>query len=156
MPNGLPWTKEGFAALEAFFTRLEPSLTQFATARNVAIERYYHDAPSWDFLFRHPRGGVGKVELWRVDENATRIERVWWKDDYDEGVRYLRSESQPPTTMSAEEIGHALSRALDDVLAWDPGTLTPRGGMRDIWHRTFDEKTFREQELRYPVPRPSE
>ena len=154
MPNGYGWTKEAFAALEAFFARLEPLLTQFAAARNLAVQRYYHDAPSWDFLFRHPQGGVGKVELWRVNENAVRIERVWWKDDYDDGVRYLRTESEPPTAVAAEEIGLALSRALDDVLAWEPSSLTPHGGMREVWHRAFDEKTFREQERRYPVPSP--
>ena len=153
MPNGVPPNDEGLAKLEAFFARLEPALSDFASSRNLAIERYIQDEPSWSFLFRHPSGGTGKLDLERVAEDSVRLRRYWWKDDYDEGIRYLRSESQVLGSVRRDEIADALSLALDEVLAWDPSSLTPRGGMRDVWHAAFDEKSFRAMERRYSLPR---
>lgn len=88
-----------------------------------------------------------------MDDDTVRIWRYWWKDDFETGTRYLRSESHTQALVSPTDIATALSLGLDDILAWEVTSLLPRTGMKDVWHSAFDEESFVAQEQRYPSPR---
>jgi hypothetical protein len=60
MPNGDPdFDAKGRRELDRFFSALAPALESFAQQNNLRLQKYYHQAPSWGFLFRHPSGGIG-------------------------------------------------------------------------------------------------
>ena len=85
MPNGNP--DFNVKELERFFSALAAVLEGFAQRHNLRLEKYYHQAPSWGFLFRHPSGGVGKIEVQRVSEATVCILSDWWYDDFDAATR---------------------------------------------------------------------
>jgi hypothetical protein len=63
MPNGTPDVHERTKPkYDAFFVPLAAQLTDFASRHRLRLEKYYHEAPMWSFPFRHPNGGVAKID----------------------------------------------------------------------------------------------
>ena len=152
MPNGHEWSVEETRRIKGFFARLEGDLEAFAAARNLSIDCCYHDSPSWGFLFRHPLGGIGKIDLACVDDQAGVVHLHWWRDSYEEGVRYLRSESWPPQAVSGEDVSRILSDALVSILKWDGSLMKAYAGYKENWRRSWSIEAFEEQVDRYPFP----
>src|SRR5439155_15236553 len=122
MPNGNP--DFNVKELGRFFSALAAVLEGFAQRHNLRLEKYYHQAPSWGFLFRHPSGGVGKIEVQRVSEATVCILSYWWYDDFDAATRFIRSASVEPMPVNSEiagELEHALSELLSHLQSEVPG-----------------------------------
>src|SRR5262249_17396387 len=49
--------------LEAFFSKISTSLESFGKTHSLLLSKYYCGNQSWDFTFRHPKGGLGKIEI---------------------------------------------------------------------------------------------
>ena len=130
MPNGGYWTKEQWQAIEAFFERVGPVLTEFARAHNLKIDRYYHEAPSWSLLFKHPTGGAGRIDVERVDDDAFRLGLAWWIDDVKAETRFLRMEQGAAQPADSLATGATLIDALRDVISWIRESLAPRTRLR--------------------------
>ena len=126
MPNGDPslsladWTK-----IKIFFERLSPILLAFTTAHDVAIDKYYHDSPSWAFRFRHPKGGVGNLEVKRVSESTVRVNKFWYIDEYEKFTHYIRREEGSEQPLAKIDLGEVLEENLKKLLAWKKEDLSP-------------------------------
>lgn len=71
MPNGDPeWPQTELPKLERFFAPLADEIYRFATARNMAIEKYYHESPDGSLRFTPPQGGNATIDIRRVDEQT--------------------------------------------------------------------------------------
>src|SRR5678815_3837108 len=91
MPNGDPdFHRNELPVLEQFFARLEPEIKRFADSLSLTIQRYYHQLPSWQLCFSHPKGGSAYVEVRRVDDELFRLHSVWWIDDAASSTRSSR------------------------------------------------------------------
>jgi len=128
MPNGNPnFEKEELPFLEAFFSKISSVLESFSNEHNLLIEKYYHEGPSWNFQFKHPVDGVGKIQVQKNDNDTVCVGYVWWIDDYDTSTSFMKC--TPP---GGEQIGldhielrQALEDALEDILRWEKKDLVP-------------------------------
>ena len=90
MPNGDPdFADKMLPELEAFFAPFSAACHQFAEKYNIKIDKYYHQFPSWSFLFRHPAGGIGQIQLMKKSESQLVIYESWWHDDYDKALEVI-------------------------------------------------------------------
>lgn len=153
MPNGNHWAKGQWEAIEGFFECIGPLLSRFAAAHDLKIEKYYHGAPTWSLLFRHTSGGVGKIDVERTSEEKLRIWSYWWLDDYESGIRFLKTEKA--AEMPASSLGNSLvlTEALRMILGWRKNELTAHGGYKDTWQKHFTEEQFRRLDSEYSTPR---
>ncbi|MBE0537109.1 MAG: hypothetical protein IH624_15720, partial [Phycisphaerae bacterium] len=79
MPNGdFNWKKNEYPQLEVFFNKISQGIIGFADRYNLRVQKYYHQFPSWDLLFRHPKGGIGKIEIQKETDNEVKLCLYWW------------------------------------------------------------------------------
>ena len=156
MPNGDPdFHEKELPALERFFSTLKPVLTAFATRRNLAIDKYYHQVPAWEFRFRHPSGGEAYLEVRRVDDETVELISAWWQDDYDAATRSTRWANSGELKLSNIDLVRLLHFHLDEVLSWRPGQWTQVDGVyQDVWHRTWTKSAFDALGSHLPTPTP--
>lgn len=152
MPNGDPeFGEKSLPRLEAFFAKLAPLLNRFASKHNLKLEKYYHESSSWSLQFRHPHGGIAKIDVEKHSDNTVRIWACWWHDDYDKATRSIKRLETEPMDTAAAVLEVALDSTLARVVAWEFGTWdSVHGGYEDTWHRTWTKKQFAALDLDYP------
>ena len=157
MPNGLshdPQWDNILAGYEAFFAPIGTSLIAFAARHNLALEKYYHDAPCWSLRFAHPSGGEAKVEVWRNTDKTVKVTGVWWYDDYDAFTRNLRYAEDILCEPISETIEPALLKTLRAVTAFEPGSWSQvASGYRKYWERTWSKSQFEKLNAWLPKPK---
>ncbi|HKW63394.1 MAG TPA: hypothetical protein VJN89_12675 [Candidatus Acidoferrum sp.] len=119
--------------IRAFFERLSPILVQFAKDHNIAIDRYYHDAPMWAFRFRHPKGGGASIDVHRVSDHTIRVNKVWYLDVYETFTRHIKSEDSGELPLEQTELVEILEVCLKRVAGWKREDMTPHGGYEKFW-----------------------
>jgi hypothetical protein len=151
MPNGSPDFEQNIKPeLDTFFGQFAPVLEAFADRHNLHLVRYYHQLPSWDFLFRHPLGGVGKIEPWK-EGPALEVRWYWWIDRYEEQTRQSRQGGPVVVDAEGERLGEVLVGALREVAswehdAWDDVTQYPSWG-------SVPREVVEAADRNYPLPR---
>jgi hypothetical protein len=155
MPNGNPhFHSEEEPELEAFFARIADTSFSFASRHDLKLEKYYHDAPVWSFLFRHPQGGIGKLDLAREGRECLKIWCHWWRDDYETGVRFLKRIESPVFQSDASLLEGKLEEALGQMLSWKDGEWDSKhGGFKEDWQRHWTKAAFTAMENDYPAIR---
>ena len=156
MPNGTPDFHEvAEPDYERFFVPIATPLHDFARRHNVKLEKYYHEAPVWSFLFRHPLGGVAKNDVEKESQAHCTLWKYWWSDDYDSGVRSIRQSRSEKFPCEPKDLAIRLDNALNEILSWPAQSWTGRhGGFSDIWQGAWSREAFKQMELAYPVVTP--
>lgn len=150
MPNGDP--DFNLAECETFFSPLAGTIGRIATLRNLSLQKYYHDSPTWDLCFAHPVGGSGMIHLTRTPEGALRVSGAVWKDVYDEFTRYLRNVEPRPVEKDDAILSKALADLLDDMLAWPfDSRFNAHRGYEESW-RWMSKQQFEASPPHFPVP----
>src|SRR5262245_22645687 len=117
MPNGHPdFDETERPRLEQFFAPVADCLVGFGLAHNLMLTRYWHQEPCWDYLFRHPLGGVGRIMVYQAGEERLSVEGLWWVDRYEEFARYVRRSTPRIVGRDPAELAPALTAALAEVL----------------------------------------
>lgn len=146
MPNGTPnFEKEELPLLEAFFGKISSVLESFANSYHILIERYYHEGPSWSFMFKHPIDGTGQIEVEKVNDNFVLIRKSWWVDDFDTSTRFMKY--PPPSKkigLDHIELHQELEDALADILQWKKEDMTPHKAPRP-WSKNCSKEQFYKQ-----------
>ncbi len=152
MPNGDPqFGEKTLPGLEAFFSNLAPLLERFASSHNLKIEKYYHESHSWSLQFRHPHGGVAKIDVVKHSDSHVRIWACWWHDDYDKATRSIKRFETEPLDIAFSVLERALESALATIASWEFGSWdSVHGGYADTWHKTWTKKQFAALDLEYP------
>ena len=153
MPNGDPdFADKTLPELEAFFAPFSAACQQFAKRHNIKIEKYYHQFPAWSFSFRHPAGGIGKLDLAKESESQLKIWEYWWHDDYDTATRSVKTKEHEPFGLEDIDVVEMLESALGNILSWKFGDWdNVHDGYESSWHGTFTKKQFEAQDQAYPV-----
>ena len=153
MPNGNPEFQETVPLyVEAFFAQFANVLHDFCSNHNLRLERYYHESHCWMFTFRHPKGGVGSINVCKGPEDSLTIEASWWIDDFDEFARFLLTDDTPEYKVHSENLAETLVNQLKKILSWEKGQLT-RGDedFEPYWKPYKEELAAYEERL----PRPN-
>src|SRR5437868_14262455 len=75
MPNGSPdFAETERPLLEQFFAPVADCLEHFGLAHNLLLTRYWPQEPCWDYMFRHPLGGVGRMMLYKAGEDLLYVQ----------------------------------------------------------------------------------
>ena len=150
MPNGDLDSKTR-AELDGFFAPIAGALESFAEKHNLKLERYYHDAPSWHFIFKHPEGGVGKIDVSRSGEKTVRPSLAWWIDDYDRQERHVKLSTMAELPTEGAVILTELEAGLRLVLSWKLNQWNKTYGGYGMWKKTSKEE-FQRLTDQYPFP----
>lgn len=142
MPNGDPeWPQTELPKLEQFFAPLSDEIRRFATAHNMAIEKYYHESPDWSLQFTPPQGGNATIDIRRVDEQTFMLYQIWFIDDYDAATRFSRWGNSPEYRVGEVSLTDVLNAALREMLAWPVGHWSQISkGYENAWHQFTREQ----------------
>ena len=154
MPNGSPdFAETERPLLEQFFAPVAGCLERFGLEHDLMLTRYWHQEPCWDFMFRHPSGGVGRIMIHKACDDLLSVQGLWWVDRYDEFARYIRRSAVRAVSRDSEGLAPALRAGLEEVLGWQEGRWDEvAGGYREVWSRGGKE-AFEDAITYYPIPR---
>jgi hypothetical protein len=154
MPNGRPdFAEAERPLLEQFFAPVAGCLEHFGLEHNLLLTRYWHQESCWDFMFRHPLGGVGRIMIHKAGDDLLSVQGLWWVDRYDEFARYIRRSDARAVNRDPEGLASALRAGLEEVLGWQEGGWDEvAGGYQEEWSRGGKE-TFEGAITYYPIPR---
>ncbi|MCE5186482.1 MAG: hypothetical protein LLF76_10190 [Planctomycetaceae bacterium] len=144
MPNGDPdFYQYKLPLLEAFFAKITPVLESFAETHNLKIEKYYHQGASWSLMFKHPEGGIGQIEVLKI-ENVVLICESWWIDDYDTSTRFFKYSPGNRTELAHTALRQALETALQRIVQWRKEELMP-DKIQPPWSNSCSKENFSKQ-----------
>jgi hypothetical protein len=155
MPNGdYSLSPEDWEKIRAFFEELSPILFGFAAARNLEIDKYYHDSPSWTFCFRHPKGGAAGIHVERISDSEIRIGRDWYIDDFDKFTRYLKSDAGFQLNLREIDLSNILEQAVKDIVTWNKGDMIAHPDYEKFWSQYSREEWLQMSPVeRLPKPK---
>jgi len=156
MPNGHhDFDTTTRPALDAFFAPIEEQTENFAMRHNLRLTKYYHQWEQWDLSFRHPGGGVGKIDMMKESDSMIKIGCNWWIDDYEEGTRSIRGMVFGEFPIEGTDLAVILMPAFQTIIAWEKDQWDKViSGFKDAWQRVPRE-VFEDLSL-YPVPHTTE
>lgn len=140
--------------LQQFFLRMKQPLEQFAGQYHLLLKKFPWSA-SWQYLFQHPKGGVGYVAIERIDDETVEYPSCWWYDDFDCLTRFIRHHTSLPKPAIIENVFDELTLRLKQVLDWPFGTWD-RSADDAQWNRNYKSKAefdFETVKKCYPVPK---
>ncbi|OHB56740.1 MAG: hypothetical protein A2Y07_11745 [Planctomycetes bacterium GWF2_50_10] len=148
------WAEDELPIVEQFFLKIASVLRSFAEVHNLHIEKYPKNGPQWSFIFRHPLGGLGKVDVRMKDDTRINIYTLWWKDDYDRQARDSVGMDNGSIGLDPEPLRCALENALKQVLEWQVKDLDLGGRDGCDWRRYWKTKhDFDSLTDKYPIPK---
>ncbi len=154
MPNGSrDFYEKELPALEAFFAPIAGSLTEFGIRHHLMLDRYYHQSPSWRFNFRHPKSGVGSLDVMKWTEDSIKISLLWWIDDYDKFTRFLRWDETQEYQVGSGDLAQILETQLRRVLSWEPGEWTQVAADYEQLWKPYPREWIETDVERYPTPK---
>jgi hypothetical protein len=154
MPNGDPRSNVKMQELDEFFRTIAEVLTQFAQRHNLKLQKYYHESPSWSFTFRHPKGGVAKIEVARESANTLHLSSSWWYDNYDNATRFARKTISQSLPRTPKVLDSELEKTLSLITSWQFGEWDESHGGNDSWKTNWTKQQFELLLEQYPIPRP--
>lgn len=137
--------------LESFFAKISDVLASFGKAHNLRLRKYYCGEEAWDFVFKHPRGGVGRIMIYRETRKTVFISRLWWVDDFAKLTRYHKKNSVHRLRLTKKALLPILEDSLRTITNWKKREL--RFGVKLAKQARQELRLFREHyENYYPVP----
>jgi hypothetical protein len=153
MPNGDPnFELTQLPQLERFFAPLSPTLEVFANHHRLKLVKYEKENHSWDFLFRHPAGGVARIQALRTAADAVHVVGHWHIPDFTTYSRRTWSTDRGVIPRNDPQLTTVLLSLLKEMLALEVKQASPDGvDYRPFWRPENIEKV-RASELELPVP----
>lgn len=150
MPNGKPDFDQ--SEFEVWFAPLADVITKFAHARNLFLEKYYHQNCSWDLRFNHPHGGQGSVTVYCPTASTARIGSAWHLDEYASFTRSIHWRHPREIAKDPDALGLELSAELAAITAVPIGNWNQVAtGFERIWGQRTKEE-FERMAPQYPDP----
>ena len=150
MPNGNP--DFDLKAQQDWFAPLAAAIESFARERNLFIDRYYHDLPSWELRFSHPKGGNASISVTNAAPDRANIGSVWYVDDYDRFTRSLHWRAARSIPKQPEAVREAMAEEFQAIIALPLGAWTQvAGDYERIWS-FYTKEQFYAVGPHYPKP----
>lgn len=155
MPNGDPnWGKKELPKLRAFFHKISKVLKDFAHTHNLKIDKYYHQGSDWAFLFRHPEGGVGKIQVQKCGDDHIMVYPMWWLDDYDANRRDSKHTEGEKCSLDHTALRTLLEGRFKLVLSWRKEDLVlGKPNPYSNWKDKLTKEEFERLNDKYPIPK---
>jgi len=153
MPNGdSPEFRKELPYLIRFFSSFSEHIERFVSERNLNISKYYHESPSWNFRFRHPKGGEGSLDVKRIDDQYIIIHQNWWYDDIENYSRSIKWSSSDNIELDRKSLLALLNHKLDEILDWEFGEWDKiQPGYKKIW-KNWNKEDFERMLSILPIP----
>lgn len=143
MPNHVVQPAES-QALDQFFSQFSSAFQNFAATHNLRIDKYWHAFPSWRFSFKHPKGGLACIGVFKEGESEISVYTYWWLDDYDEGKRFGRTQPSGILPLNTIQMSELLDKTLDMLVAWPMDSWSDTAtGFGDSWKQFTKEQFLR-------------
>jgi hypothetical protein len=156
LPPPPPMESQPYREYDEFFAPISADISTLVTERGLLLKKYYHEAPCWSLLFRHPKGGVAKVEISKKDDGRIGVCGVWWKDDFDAGPRSIMSFDEDVVERSGVAVTGSAQEMLARILAHQSGVWSKVvDGYKPLWH-PYGRSFIEDDEKRYPLPKEKE
>jgi hypothetical protein len=140
---------------DQFFMRFSWAFLNFAAAHHLRVDKYWHDFPSWRFSFKHPKGGLACIEVFKEGENQVSVLAYWWLDDYEQGTRSSRKHESETFDVESMDMAGLLNESLNTLLSWQRDSWTEvTTGLGESWKKAFSKEQFTIQMEEYPVLSP--
>ena len=153
MPNGHHYTEQEWRDLTSFFEAISQPLNEFAAKFGLVIDKYYHDGPDWTFRFDHPLSGSCQIQVIRVEKDSVWVAFSWYKDDYDDFTRSLKSDVWKGVSVEPNQLTESLERALKTILGWRLGEWTTVArGYEYPWSQ-YTKQEWERMIPKYPLPK---
>ena len=136
----------------AWFGRFEDELMSFAERHNLAIGKYLKDMPAWHFIFMHPRGGYGRIDIIKSGADDILISACWWRDDYNPRTRSSKGWKNEYFTQP-EKLTDELTTMLSKVVAWREDDYEVDDSLEKIWREWGIKDQFEYPDKKYPTPK---
>ena len=128
-----------------FFMAAEEPLERFAEQHDLRIRKYRQRQPVWEFVFLHPKGGVGILALHRAPptgsetRHALYVASHWYVDDDSVHERRTKPPGRPTSlpSIAPDLVVASLEQELRRVVTWSMEELGPPAPL-DV--RPKDEK----------------
>ncbi len=145
-------TPEEYQQVNAeFFAPLAETLLSFSRQHTLALEKYSNDWPSWKLIFRHPKGGVGAIDVMRTKHNSLALHSNWWIDDFHKYRRRLHAEEVQTEDLNPQTLKLRLGEALGGLLSWRLDDLYDAGyDYEPLWKHY--EQMITHYDEQYPFP----
>lgn len=139
--------------LESFFAKIASPLNDFAETYGLKLTKYFCGSPCWDFTFRHPEGGIGKIEVLKESNESIAIYLIWWFDNYDQFIRLTKSSETRGLMLASINLKEKLKESLQAILIWKLNDLEENNNSyKKIWSRSSKED-FEKSTNEYPIPK---
>jgi hypothetical protein len=148
------WETEEILQAKSFFKKIANILNTFAHEHNLMIRKYYHDGPTWDFVFKHPEGGHCYIQVMKKDiQDSVYLTANWSLYEYDEGIGYNKRTEPIKCEIQREKLKEGLLIMLKQILNWkrkDLLFISKRGpGNKEI----VTKEEFERSLSSYPLPK---
>ncbi len=115
--NRSEWIKEHRKVMD-FFSRISDVLKEFADTHNITIEKYVQNGPRWTFFFRHPKGGLGQIEIDKSGDEQVTVYPLWSVRDYEKRIRGIKSGDTKKFSLDHENLREGLEDVYRLILSW--------------------------------------
>jgi hypothetical protein len=150
VPNGDPHFD--LRRQEQWFAPLAGGIKAFAREYNLFIDMYYHDSPSWDLRFNHPKGGNASLSISNVARDHASIGSSWYVDDYDHFTRSIHWRGARSIRKEPELVREALAEEFHAIIAVPFGAWNQVArGYEAIWGQ-YTKEQFYALGPHYPKP----
>lgn len=151
MPNGDPDFDLEYQ--EAWFAPIAKTIEAFAESHNLLIAKYYHDSPTWDLLFNHPKGGQARLCITNQAPDIASIDSAWHVDDYDRFTRFIHWRKPRDVAKTPDAIDAALREELAAILSVRKGDWNEVAtDYERTWGR-YTKEQFEAMAPLYPEPK---
>lgn len=138
--------------VKELFDEISPAIEQFAEKYNLLVEKYWHGIPSWRFSFKHPKSGIGCVELIIDNFNSIEIYGYLWIDDYDKGTR--SGKTYKSGFIRLAQAPDILYETFNKILGWEfDSSFDVTDIAKNSWHQNYNKEQFLKLNDKYPIPK---
>ena len=150
VPNGDPHFD--LRRQEEWFASLASEIEAFAFQHNLFIDKYYHDSPSWDVRFSHPKGGNASVTVTNIAADRASIASSWYVDDYDQFTRSIHWRVARSIPKDPELLREALKEEFHAIIAVPFGAWNQVARGYDYPWGEYTQEQFYALGPHYPKP----
>jgi hypothetical protein len=153
MANGHPdFEIEQLPRLERFFSVIAQPLEQFASRHRLRLVKYENTRSSWDFVFRHPAGGVAQIQVLPHTDDDVLIVAHWEITDLTAFRRSTLSMDRGAVRREDPRLPGILDSLLDELVKLPASRLVPDGvDYRPYW-RTNVMQQIEASRAALPLP----
>jgi hypothetical protein len=134
-----------------FVRTVRPFLEDFARTQNLILTTNELTG-TIAFIYRHPKGGHGKIWVTNRHKNNPRIDAFWAYDDYDTCSYRVIELTKELNSLEQESLRGVLVQVLRELLSWNMQDTTVHKIRRWNWKEIYTRQEFDHLYDEYPVP----